>query len=391
MEKLTPIAPQLTTVNPVQNAMLHNVDTDKLKDSTQGFGLTAATLLVGLIGAAAGAITTGIVNRKNRKATEEANELSWQRTLELQQYQNEYNSPAETMKRLEAAGLNPNLIYQNGAATTAASNDSYQAQASHRNTPDVSSMFNMLMQFLQYRDSHQLSTANAAYQAALARKTNVEANIAESTQGDKIRSSAINTALLEESRKQKELLNAYESGATEDKLRKLRAEADLATLNVEFQKNKNKIMDVEASTFEELNSLEIEKLRLNNKSGQVAIERALHDLKQLQRVDDFNYEILRAKADLSWKQVEKINEEIDILVNRGASTDEVLNLLDKTIENPETRQYVKAAYYILGQVCGFGIKLRNASKNPVYNKTEYHKHTGGTVVNSYKNNQIKAN
>lgn len=33
--------------------------------------------------------------------------------------QNLYNSPAEQMKRLRAAGLNPNLVYGNGATTTA--------------------------------------------------------------------------------------------------------------------------------------------------------------------------------------------------------------------------------------------------------------------------------
>lgn len=42
-------------------------------------------------------------------------------------FENHYNSPAEQMKRLEAAGLNPNLVYGNGAA---ASNSSTTRQSS---------------------------------------------------------------------------------------------------------------------------------------------------------------------------------------------------------------------------------------------------------------------
>lgn len=34
------------------------------------------------------------------------------------QFENIYNSPAEQMKRLQAAGLNPNLVYGNGASAT---------------------------------------------------------------------------------------------------------------------------------------------------------------------------------------------------------------------------------------------------------------------------------
>lgn len=45
---------------------------------------------------------------------------SYEWNLEFWNQQNEYNSPYNTMQRLKAAGLNPNLIYGNGQATTPA-------------------------------------------------------------------------------------------------------------------------------------------------------------------------------------------------------------------------------------------------------------------------------
>lgn len=66
--------------------------------------------------------TTSMANRANANAVRETNQAN----LELAKYnnkwnleqwnrQNAYNSPAEQVKRLQAAGLNPHLVYGNGA------------------------------------------------------------------------------------------------------------------------------------------------------------------------------------------------------------------------------------------------------------------------------------
>lgn len=83
-------------------------------------GLTAGA--GALIGAGIGAVSGGAqimaigkMNKKTRKFQEQM--MTRQRDWALADYamQNEYNSPAAQMARLKEAGLNPNLVYGNGA------------------------------------------------------------------------------------------------------------------------------------------------------------------------------------------------------------------------------------------------------------------------------------
>lgn len=91
-----------------------------------GNGLANAIVGVGSSIIGAGASIHG--SNKDLQAVRETNaanlELAkYQNDWNLQQWnrENEYNSPLEQMKRLEAAGLNPNLVYGNGATTLSAS------------------------------------------------------------------------------------------------------------------------------------------------------------------------------------------------------------------------------------------------------------------------------
>lgn len=79
--------------------------------------------IAGGIIAAAGAAQTGLnlsmsgsLNRKTRKFAREQSELQYQRSLNMMQMQNEYNSPAAQVARLKQAGLNVGLMYQNAGA-----------------------------------------------------------------------------------------------------------------------------------------------------------------------------------------------------------------------------------------------------------------------------------
>lgn len=60
-----------------------------------------------------------IDNLINRGETKKQNERDRQFQLDMWNNTNTYNSPAAQMERLKAAGLNPNLVYGNGATTTA--------------------------------------------------------------------------------------------------------------------------------------------------------------------------------------------------------------------------------------------------------------------------------
>lgn len=67
----------------------------------------------------------GSMNRDQQKRAIRYNwEMAkWQNATNIENWnmQNAYNHPSEQMKRLEEAGLNPNLVYDKGASTTASS------------------------------------------------------------------------------------------------------------------------------------------------------------------------------------------------------------------------------------------------------------------------------
>lgn len=69
----------------------------------------------------ANTISVAKQNRKDRKFTKEMYEKQKADNLEFWNMQNTYNSPQEQMKRLQAAGLNPNLVYGDGATGNVAS------------------------------------------------------------------------------------------------------------------------------------------------------------------------------------------------------------------------------------------------------------------------------
>ncbi|QCQ84598.1 DNA pilot protein [Blackfly microvirus SF02] len=77
---------------------------------------------------AAGSIFSGIFGNSSQASANDRN-FNFQREMYDKQrtdaltdrdYQNQYNAPTATMARLKDAGLNPNLIYNNGSATATA-------------------------------------------------------------------------------------------------------------------------------------------------------------------------------------------------------------------------------------------------------------------------------
>lgn len=83
-------------------------------------------LVVPLIAAGSAIASSGInaaaqgsMNRKSRKFARQQALLQRQYSLEDWAMQNEYNHPSAQMARLREAGLNPNLVYGNGADATA--------------------------------------------------------------------------------------------------------------------------------------------------------------------------------------------------------------------------------------------------------------------------------
>lgn len=104
--------------------------------------------------------------------------------LELWNLQNQYNSPAEQMKRFQDAGLNPNLIYQQqntAAAPQAASASSFRPQnTAQKNYANAMSTIGQIMQtvkaardtydYLQYGRETSRWNMISAQENALAQK-----------------------------------------------------------------------------------------------------------------------------------------------------------------------------------------------------------------------------
>lgn len=95
-----------------------------------GGTLGAAGLLPGVGGVIDTFVSANTAKRNTDKTIEAQRreaELAYQRSIAMWHMQNEYNSPAEQMKRFGAAGLNPHLIYGQGSAGNANSTPQYQA------------------------------------------------------------------------------------------------------------------------------------------------------------------------------------------------------------------------------------------------------------------------
>lgn len=103
---------------------------------------------------------------------------AYQNRMNVAQWQreNEYNSPENQMKRLKAAGLNPDLMYQNGASgLTAASSPAMTAGAASSPT-DVSNLANKktVGQIVTEGLDNAQRAANIALTRAQAKKTDAE-------------------------------------------------------------------------------------------------------------------------------------------------------------------------------------------------------------------------
>lgn len=75
----------------------------------------------------AGGLFGWLQQRAQNRANMKMAEYQWQKNMEAWNMQNEYNSPTAQMERLKAAGLNPNLVYGNGADNTAGAPPQYNA------------------------------------------------------------------------------------------------------------------------------------------------------------------------------------------------------------------------------------------------------------------------
>lgn len=91
-----------------------------------------------LVGSGANAYSQGRTNKKTREHNNAMFEKEKQRDIEFWNMQNSYNDPSEQRKRLENAGLNPHLMYGNGAsAGVASAPNTSSAQSWNPRAPEI--------------------------------------------------------------------------------------------------------------------------------------------------------------------------------------------------------------------------------------------------------------
>lgn len=151
-------------------------------------------------------------------------ELEYQRNLELWNMQNEYNSPQAQMQRYIDAGLNPNLIYGTGSASSGNASAPQQFTAARYDAPRAERATKVAPQV----DIHQ--AINVAQQFALRRAQldNVEAQTEQVKQATK-------------NSKVDELIKVYEAGgkSLSLQLRRELYDNDILESNVRLRKLSN--------------------------------------------------------------------------------------------------------------------------------------------------------
>lgn len=122
---------------------------------------------------------------------QQENEKAYQRSLNMWNLQNEYNSPTQQMARIRAAGLNPNLVYGNGV-TGNSSGSTPQYEPAKFNAPTMQAyrgwnlgISDAISQFLAYRtvkaQVDNMEAQNSLVRQQTATEATKQANIAAST------------------------------------------------------------------------------------------------------------------------------------------------------------------------------------------------------------------
>ena len=122
---------------------------------------------------------------------QQENEKAYQRSLNMWNLQNEYNSPTQQMARIRAAGLNPNLVYGNGVAGNS-SGSTPQYEPAKFNAPTMQAyrgwnlgISDAISQFLAYRTANaqvdNMEAQNSLIRQQPATEATKQANIAAST------------------------------------------------------------------------------------------------------------------------------------------------------------------------------------------------------------------
>lgn len=267
--------------------------------------------LIPLIGAGAsilGNVLTGASNAKQNRAQRDYNTSMYERqrrdSLSDWAMQNEYNSPQNQMNRLKGAGLNPNLIYGTGSASTGASTpirstnaESYKPEATRYDFGGVS---NSLMSYydtqVKQAQIDNLKVANTvATQDALLKAAQTASTVASTA------NTTASTATSQFNLKQAEALQSTTIERAQADLAKVRVDTDY-TLN---QDERARMQNV-ASLSEAAERILSARLgRVKTDSERRMIEQQIKSVQLDQKIKDLDIELKRLgiqPSDALWQR-----------------------------------------------------------------------------------------
>lgn len=135
-------------------------------------------IMIPILGAALSAVPSLLSSVGNTIGGIFSSNHQYSKDMAMYNAQNAYNTPAEQMKRLTAAGLNPNLVYGQGAAgasgNTVVSPPKYQAPSFNMQLPDVISRYQELR-----RQNVDIDVAGQQLQNLQDTSQNIQANTAK--------------------------------------------------------------------------------------------------------------------------------------------------------------------------------------------------------------------
>lgn len=221
-----------------------------MADSSDSTGSAAAAAGISALGNYAVSVAA---NKRQWKYQQQAMELQQNYNKDLWDYQNAYNTPQAQMGRLQAAGLNPRLIYGNGSASTGnadsiAPTDVPVRQATRAEIPDVVMRKLQVRQMdAQYAATTQ-ATENAKRYGALQELQESLKNLQLMKEGElskyypKLAQSANDLSKWSALRSKQLYYNEQTKGMVMDQLQGLRAKQMTGLdLDNEFKQNRNEL------------------------------------------------------------------------------------------------------------------------------------------------------
>lgn len=254
----------------------------------------AAPIVAAGIGAAS-SLLGGIFNRKGTKDTNRE-ERQWnermfekqnQRDIDFWKMQNAYNDPSAQMTRLGEAGLNPHLVYGNGATATAGPIATHSAPSYNPKAPTYNEMQNVG----QHATSMLDQIYNIQQKKANIALTEAQTQATSATTANREFMNRMNTPELEQALKQTQAERHYQ----ENSLRK--GSLDSQSLDIQAKEATTRTAREMAGLFEN-----------GEKGANLFIEKYKQEIKNAVTLNDgqrYQNELKKLELDLNRKGIQK--------------------------------------------------------------------------------------